>query len=187
VSRPAGAPASPRLAGPRVALVPVPRAVAVAVSEHDGAAAERALVAAGLRAGDGWPHADTPDALAGAAADPDPQAGTWLVVVDGRIVGDCGWRGRPDEDGVVELGYGLAPPSRGRGLGTEAVAVLAAWTEVQPDVRLVAAQVLVGNEPSLRLLARLGFTEHGSAPPYLRLVRAPAGRALPRHRGRHVC
>ena len=109
------------------------------------------------------------------------------MVVDGAVVGDCGWRGRPDEDGVVEIGYGLAAPSRGQGLGTETVAVLAAWTETQPDVRLVAAQVLVGNEPSLRLLARLGFVEQGSSPPYLRLVRAAPGRALARVRGRHVC
>lgn len=177
-----------RLAGPRVALVPVPRALAVAVAEHDGSAVRAALSLAGLRAGTGWPHADTPDALAGAAADPDPEAaGTWLVVVAGAVVGDCGWRGPPDGDGVVEIGYGLSPSARGQGLGTEAVAVLAAWSEVQPDVRLVAAQVLVGNEPSLRLLARLGFVEHGSVPPYLRLVRAAPGRALPRHRGRHVC
>ena len=178
---------APRLAGPRVALVPVPRALAVAVSAHDGDAVGRALAGTGLRAGDGWPHADTADALAGAAADPDEPAGTWLVVLDGHVVGDCGWRGRPDEDGVVELGYGLAPGWRGQGLGTEAVGVLAAWTEAQPDVRLVAAQVLVGNEPSLRLLARLGFVEQGSAPPHLRLVRPAPGRPLPRPRGRHVC
>ena len=177
-----------RLAGPRVALVPVPRALAVAACGHADEAADQALAAVGLVAGHGWPHADTHDALVGAAVDPDPAApGTWLVVVDGRVVGECGWRGRPDGDGVVEIGYGLAPPSRGQGLGTEAVAVLAAWTEVQPDVRLLAAQVLVGNEPSLRLLARLGFVEHGSAPPHLRLVRPAPGRPLPPPRGRHVC
>lgn len=177
-----------RLAGPRVALVPAPRALAVAVSDHDGPATQAALAAAGLSRGAGWPHADSLDALAGAAVDPEPDPeGTWLVVVGDEVVGDCGWRGRPDADGVVELGYGLAEPWRGRGLGTEAVAVLAAWTEAQPGVRVVAAQVLVGNEASLRLLSRLGFTEQGSAPPHLRLVRPAPGRRLPALRGRHVC
>ena len=50
-----------RLAGPRVALVPVPHPVAVAVAACDPV--EPALAAAGLRAAAGWPHADTPDAL----------------------------------------------------------------------------------------------------------------------------
>lgn len=179
-----------RLAGPRVALVPVPRAVALAVIAADERAVVAALAEAGLRPGQGWPHRDTADALAGAAADPDSDTaadGTWLVVVAGEVVGDCGWRGPADDDGVVELGYGLAPSARGRGLGTEAVGVLAAWTEVQPGVRLVAAQVLVGNEPSLRLLARLGFVEEGSAPPHLRLVRGGPGLPRRRPRGRHVC
>lgn len=177
-----------RLAGPRVALVPVPRTVAVAVAGHDGPATDAALAAAGLRRGAGWPHADSVDALTGAAVDPDAgSAGSWLVVVGDEVVGDCGWHGRPDDDGVVELGYGLATPWRGRGLGTETVAVLAAWTEAQPGVRLVAAQVLVGNEASLRLLSRLGFTEQGSSPPHLRLVRPAPGRPRPTPRGRHVC
>ena len=173
-----------RLAGPRVALVPVPHPVAVAVAACDPV--EPALAAAGLRAAAGWPHADTPDALRplaehGAIGD----AGTWLVVVDGEVVGDCGWFGPPDVEGVVEIGYGLASASRRRGLGTEAVAVLAAWAEQQPGVRLVSAEVLPGNEASLRLLHRLGFVESGSSPPYLRLVRAAPGAARPR--GRHVC
>jgi len=176
-----------RLAGPRVALVPVPRDVAAAATRHDAPATRAALAAVGLRPAPGWPHDDTADALAGVVADPETAEGTWLVVVDGEVVGDCGWHGPPDEDGVVELGYGLAAPARGQGLGTETVGVLSAWTDSRPGVRLLAARVLVGNEASLRLLARLGFVEHGSEPPYLRLVRAAPGAPLPRVRGRHVC
>ncbi len=173
-----------RLAGPRVALLPVPFAVAVAVAAHEPV--DVALTAVGLRAGDGWPHADTADALRPLAEHGAPgDGGTWLVVVDREVVGDCGWFGPPDDAGVVEVGYGLAPAARGLGLGTEAVAVLTAWVEQQPGVLLVTAEVLPGNEPSLRLLARLGFHEHGSHPPYLRLVRAAPG--APRPRGRHVC
>jgi len=173
-----------RLAGPRVALVPVPHAVAVAVAES--APVDPALATVGLRAAPGWPHEDTPDALrplADHGAEGD--VGTWLVVVDGEVVGDCGWFGPPDDAGVVEVGYGLAPGARGRGRGTEAVGVLTAWVEQQPGVRLVTAEVLPGNEPSLRLLARLGFVEHQSEPPYLRFVRPAPGE--PRPRGRHLC
>lgn len=173
-----------RLAGPRVALVPVPGAVARAVAGAEPVGP--ALAELGLRAGAGWPHEDSADALRPLSEHHSPeQTGTWLVVVGDEVVGDCGWFGAPDGDGAVEIGYGLAAGHRRQGLGTEAVAVLAAWAEQQPGVRLVTAEVLPGNEASLRLLIRLGFTEQGSHPPYLRLVRAVPG--LPRPRGRHVC
>jgi RimJ/RimL family protein N-acetyltransferase len=167
-----------------VALLPVPHPVAVAVAA--ARPVDDALAEVGLRPGPGWPHADTPDALRPLAEHGRPgDVGTWLVVVDDEVVGDCGWFGPPDDAGVVEVGYGLAPAARGQGLGTEAVAVLTAWAEQQPGVLLVTAEVLPGNEPSLRLLSRLGFAEHGSHPPYLRLVRPAPG--APRPRGRHVC
>ena len=173
---------APRLVGPRVALVPLPVPVAVAAAGPPGDL-DAALAAVGLRAGPGWPHADTADALAGAAAGGAQAAeGTWLVTVDGQVVGECGWKGPADPDGTVEIGYGLAAPARGRGLGTEAVALLVAWSERQPGVRQLAADVLVGNEASRRLLRRLGFDER---PVDGHLVRAERGQ--PRIRGRHVC
>ena len=169
-----------RLAGTRVALVPLPPGLPAAIADWDAPRIARALDSLGLRAAYGWPHEDTADAMS--APDPD---GTFLVVLSDEVVGDCGWKAPPGQDGSVEIGYGLAASARGRGLGTEAVGVLAAWAEQQPGVRLVTAEVLPGNEPSLRLLSRLGFHEQGSHPPYLRLVRPAPG--APRVRGRHVC
>jgi RimJ/RimL family protein N-acetyltransferase len=109
-------------------------------------------------AGD-WPHEDSYDALR-PFAEHGGGPGTFLVVEDGVVVGDCGWFGPPDEDGEVEIGYGLAPSARGRGLGTEAVRLLVEWVRGQ-GARSVRAEVLPGNETSLRLLARLGFEDIG--------------------------
>lgn len=104
-----------------------------------------------------WPHADTFDALRPLAQHPeDTGPGTFLVLLDGQVVGDCGWFGPPDADGEVEIGYGLAPSVRRRGLGTETVKALLAWVRSQGATR-VRAEVLPGNEASLRLLRRLGF------------------------------
>ena len=168
---------APRLVGAGARLEPVPDGVTTAVQAGDADALDAALAGAGLRAADGWPHEDTPVALS--IGDP---ARTWLVVLpDGRVVGECGWKSWPDGNGAVEIGYGLGRAARARGTGTEAVALLVAWTEQQPDVRAVAADVLVGNEPSLRLLRRLGFQERLGDGPDVRLER---GRAV---RGRHVC
>lgn len=173
----------PRLTGPRVALVPVTHALAVAVLASGPL--EGPLGALGLTAGDGWPHDDTADALRPLAEHgSEGDDGGWLIVVDGAVVGDCGWRGGASADGEVVLGYGLAEPVRRQGLGTEAVAVLCAWVERQPGVFRLAADVEVANEASRRLLRRLGFTEQPAAPGWVRCLR---GQDQPRMRGRHVC
>ena len=176
----------PRLTGPRVALVPVPRELARAVVT--GADLTPPLASLDLRAGTGWPHADTADALRplaehGAAGDD----GGWLVVVDGAVVGDCGWRGGPDAGGDVLLSYGLAAPARRQGIGTEAVALLCTWAERQPGMRRLVADVHVDNVASRALLRRLGFTEEPDAAPWVRCVRGSPDAGSPRIRGRHVC
>lgn len=109
-------------------------------------------------AGD-WPHEDTYDALR-PLAEHGGGPGTFLVLQDDVVVGDCGWFGPPDADGQVEVGYGLAPSARGRGLGTEAVRLLLEWVR-QQGATSVRAEVLPGNEASLRLLSRLGFEDTG--------------------------
>jgi ribosomal-protein-alanine N-acetyltransferase len=99
--------------------------------------------------------------------------GTFLIVTGDEVVGECGWLGGPDAHGDVEIGYGLAPSARGRGIGRVAVQLLCAWAEDQPAVRRITAEALVGNEPSRRLLLALGFVEEPAAPPYHRYVRTP--------------
>ena len=114
----------------------------------------------GLPLAEGYPHADSLDALRMQVEHGGPDDGGWFITLaeDGRVVGDCGTFGPPDDQGRVEIGYGLAAPFRGRGLGTEAVRALVDWLVTLPDVREVTASVEVGNEPSRRLLERLGFT-----------------------------
>jgi RimJ/RimL family protein N-acetyltransferase len=159
----------PRLSGERVTLVPVPHALAVAVLAGDPAPA---LADLGLSSADDWPHADTADAMRALAEHGRPgDVGDWLVVLGAAVVGDVGWRGGPAPDGDAELGYGLAQSARRDGIGTEAVGVLCAWAERQPGVQRLVARVLPGNEPSWRLLLRLGFAEDGAEPPYRRYVR----------------
>jgi RimJ/RimL family protein N-acetyltransferase len=132
-----------------IELVPVDRKLARAVVEGTD-------LGALPRVAD-WPHADTVDAFRPLAEHPDDTGpGTFLVLHDGLVVGDCGWFGPPDETGEVEIGYGLAPSARGKGLGAATVSALLVWVREQGATG-VRAEVLPGNEPSLRLLARLGF------------------------------
>jgi RimJ/RimL family protein N-acetyltransferase len=107
-----------------------------------------------------WPHEDTADALRPLAEHPDHTGpGTFLVVEDGVVVGDCGWFG-PPADGVAEIGYGLAPSARGRGVATQAVGQLLRWVAAQ-GARSVRIEVLAANTSSLRLAERLGFADVG--------------------------
>jgi [ribosomal protein S5]-alanine N-acetyltransferase len=107
----------------------------------------------------GWPHEDTEPGMSFL----DSGGVVFLVIDDdGRIIGECGTKAPPGPEGAVEIGYGLAPPSRGRGLGTEAVAALVDWLDECEDVGVVTAEVQVENVASWRVLERLGFCESGT-------------------------
>ncbi len=106
----------------------------------------------------GYPHADTFDALRMSVAEGAAPSGWFVAFRDSATVfGDCGTKGWVDGARRVEIGYGLAPPWRGRGLGTEAVRAMVDWLRAQREVRVVVAEVEVGNVASRRLLERLGF------------------------------
>lgn len=139
------------LPGDGVILVPVRPGAAARVLRGD---------LDGRTAGPGWPH----DGTAPGLSFTDHGGLTWLVVDDAdRVVGELGTKAPPDAEGAVEIGYGLAAPSRARGLGTRAVAALLDWLDRQPDVRTVEAHVDPANHASVRLLVRLGFTRAGHA------------------------
>jgi RimJ/RimL family protein N-acetyltransferase len=117
------------------------------------------LTTAGLTAADGWPHDDTADGLAMAVKTGHPPG--WLITADAAVIGDIGTHGPVDEAGRVEIGYGLAAPSRGLGYGSEAVAAVTEWLLSQPGVRQVRAHTLTDNIPSRRVLEKAGFTYAG--------------------------
>jgi RimJ/RimL family protein N-acetyltransferase len=117
------------------------------------------LTAAGLTAAGGWPHEDTADGLAMAGKGGYPPG--WLITADGAVIGDIGTHGPVDEAGRVEIGYGLAAPSRGQGYGSEAVAAVTGWLLSQPGVREVRAHTLTDNAPSRRVLEKAGFAYLG--------------------------
>jgi RimJ/RimL family protein N-acetyltransferase len=139
----------------RLELRPVSPEIAAAVIADDLAVLTAAPVTgSALKIGDGWPHEDTRDGLGGVAHGTD----AWLVTLDGVVIGDCGTHGPADEAGDIELGYGLAEPFRGRGLGTEVAVGLTEHLRRLPGVRrVVANEVLADNLPSRRALERAGF------------------------------
>ena len=83
-------------------------------------------------------------------------------LTDGHAVGGVGFKGGP-RDGVVEVGYGLAPSARGNGYAAEAlIAVLEIAAE--QGVGLVKADTALDNVASQRTLIHAGFRLVSSDP-----------------------
>ncbi|MCC2670925.1 MAG: family N-acetyltransferase [Armatimonadetes bacterium] len=84
----------------------------------------------------------------------------------GELAGDCAFCVSRSEPRQAEIGITLAPAFQGRGLGTEAVTALLGYLFGQLSLHRVRAICDVKNEPSARLLARVGmrreahFIEH---------------------------
>jgi RimJ/RimL family protein N-acetyltransferase len=75
------------------------------------------------------------------------------------IVGGIGFHGQPDEDGRVEIGYGIVPSARRKGLATEALRQLVEHARTL-GVATLTAETEVDNEPSQTVLERVGFARY---------------------------
>jgi len=73
------------------------------------------------------------------------------------LVESGGFKGSPQPDGTVELGYSVLPQYRGRGYATEAVAALLLWAFSHNEVARVIAETALENRSSVRVLEKLGF------------------------------
>lgn len=88
---------------------------------------------------------------------------TRLVLAPGvtGAVGLAGFHGRPDPDGMVEVGYRIDPRHRRRGYARAALETLLALAGEHPAVRVVRASVSPGNTASRSLVDQYGFVEVG--------------------------
>jgi RimJ/RimL family protein N-acetyltransferase len=147
---------------PRLVLVPISSEVAAAVVSGDVSA---------VTAGEGWPHDGTFRGLGMALQ--NGHAPGWFVTLDEVVIGDCGTHGDPDEQGDVEVGYGLAQPYQRQGYGTELAIGLSRWLLTQAGVHRVVGRAALDNPPGRRTLERAGFTLESVDDQYARYVLAP--------------
>ncbi|MBC7542930.1 MAG: GNAT family N-acetyltransferase [Candidatus Sericytochromatia bacterium] len=103
----------------------------------------------------------------------DPDQEEWLlwylVHTEGterRLIGTVGFKGRPDADGTVELGYSVVPAYQRQGLATEAVLDLIDWALADRTVKRIVAETYPHLTPSIRVMEKCGMTllGPGSAP-----------------------
>lgn len=107
----------------------------------------------------------SPDWLAriSSSAVPDPWLHGFAVVerASGSAVGSAVFKGPPDEEGTVEIAYGIAPEHRGKGFAIEAAAALTRFAFAAGQVRIVRAHTRPETTPSTSVLAKCGFRKVG--------------------------
>ncbi len=84
----------------------------------------------------------------------------WYLVTaqaPNQLIGICGFKGRPDEQGSVEIAYSVLDDFRQQGFATEAVAALVAWAFSHFNVKEVCAETLPHLRQSIRVLEKNGF------------------------------
>ena len=100
--------------------------------------------------------------LTGAIA-PDPWVHGFSMVHrdSGGGVGSAGFKGPPDNEGVVEIAYAVEPEHQGRGFATEAATALVGYALSCDRVRTVRAHTLPQANASTRVLSKCGFQHVG--------------------------
>lgn len=144
----------------RLDLIPCSLAVAQAAIS-DKSQLETLL---SIRVPDSWP---TPDILgffpvyAQMLAEAPSQLGwgVWLIIhaKERSLLGDLGFRGKPEGEDTVEMGYEVLPEYRNQGYAFEAVQALVEWANKQQGLQRIIAHCPEDNPASMRILAKLGM------------------------------
>jgi RimJ/RimL family protein N-acetyltransferase len=153
---------------PRLELRPITLGVVEAVMLGERARVEDI---AGARLPEAWPGRALIERAFSVSLDAiraDPEKRLWgdrLMVTrdaEARVVGSIVFHGRPGEDGLCEVGYGVEESSQRQGYATEGVGAAVAWALAQPETRVVQAATFGWHVPSLRVLAKTGFVQCGT-------------------------
>jgi ribosomal-protein-alanine N-acetyltransferase len=153
----------PQLTTERLVLVPF-RVELVQAAIQSRAELERHLDA---RVHSEWPNRDFGEILPFLAQQltEDPKLLDWSYLIvastDRIVIGEIGFKGKPNSEGVVEIGYGIVPSYQGRGFATEAASALVQWALSHPEVKRVVAECLISNVPSIRVLEKVGMRRSG--------------------------
>lgn len=95
--------------------------------------------------------------------------GPWLIIDyhNREIIGNAGFKGNPDVDGVIEVGYQILKNYQKQGYGYEAVYSLINWAFLHDNVKSIVAECDDSNIGSIRILEKLGMRCVRKDPPFL--------------------
>lgn len=77
---------------------------------------------------------------------------------ENKIIGNGGFKGMPDENGMVEIGYAFSPLFENQGFATEAARGMIDYAFSWASVQMVDAHTLAEENASGRVLQKCGMT-----------------------------
>lgn len=86
---------------------------------------------------------------------------TWAVIekASKKMIGDIGFKGAPNQIGIIDVGYSIVPQFRGKGYATEALKAIVAWAFTLENVKRISADCAETNAPSICVLKNAGFRD----------------------------
>jgi ribosomal-protein-alanine N-acetyltransferase len=122
----------------------------------------------GVTVPDNWPQMPESLGYVHSALKADPTSAKWgyhlfVHTEDRALIGEGGYKGRPDAAGVVEIGYAIIPEYRRRGLAFEAARGLTDKAFSHAEVAAVQAHTLKDGTASINVLKKLGMKFVGTA------------------------
>lgn len=96
----------------------------------------------------------------------DPNQRVYAICIDGRHVGNCGFKDIDRDAGVAELWIYIGDPStRGCGIGAMAIRSLVDEGRATLSLHRILVHVAESNEPARKLYAQAGFVVAGEGGP----------------------
>lgn len=86
--------------------------------------------------------------------------GVWFVIHSdiNLVIGDVGFKGKPNDQKMVEIGYGINSDFHNNGFATEAVIGIKDWAFATNQVEKIVAECAEGNVASIRVLEKIGMS-----------------------------
>ena len=91
----------------------------------------------------------------------DDESEVLLVCDDAEPVGAVFFQDRDPFARTAELGYFVAPEAHGEGYATAGAGLMVEHGFADYDLARISAEVMAGNEASMRVLEKLGFEQEG--------------------------
>jgi RimJ/RimL family protein N-acetyltransferase len=91
----------------------------------------------------------------------------WYILLRGEMhesptaIGVFGFKGRPSQEGEVEIGYSILPEYQRKGYGTEAIGAFVSWAFSHEEVDRIVAETFPELNSSIRVLEKNGFQYAG--------------------------
>ena len=86
---------------------------------------------------------------------------SWMIIKKDtlEVIGDVGFKGFNNEEGNIDLGYGIIKEERRKGYAVEAVSEIIQWAFTTTIVKNITANCLIENIDSIHLLNKFNFIQ----------------------------